>query len=187
MSAQQPLAGGPTRVLVTGGVRSGKSAYAERVLAGEPAVTYIAPGPVPDPATDPEWAARIQTHRNRRPEHWTTVETADVTAALRAADQPVLVDCLGTWLTRLLDDLDGWNRPPAVVEAEWRASLDQLIGAWRARRQRTVAVTNEVGWGVVPAHASGRLFADLLGRTNAEIAAASDQVVLLVAGRPLRL
>jgi adenosylcobinamide kinase/adenosylcobinamide-phosphate guanylyltransferase len=175
------------RILVTGGVRSGKSAYAERSLADRAAVTYLAPGPVPDPVADPEWAMRIQAHRERRPAHWTTVETADVAGALRVAGQPVLLDCLGTWLTRLIDDLQGWERPPADWAADWRAAADILLESWRALRYDAVAVTNEVGWGVVPAHASGRLFADLLGRVNQEMAAASDEVVLMVAGRPLRL
>ena len=175
------------RVLVTGGVRSGKSAYAERLFADQPAVTYVAPGPVPDPAADPEWAARIEAHRVRRPAHWTTVETGDVAAALRAAAQPVLIDCLGTWLTRTIDELDGWNRPRADWEAAWRTATDDLVAAWRDREPLTVAVTNEVGWGVVPAYASGRLFADLLGRLNQAVAAAADDVVLLVSGRALHL
>jgi adenosylcobinamide kinase/adenosylcobinamide-phosphate guanylyltransferase len=175
------------RILVTGGVRSGKSGYAERVLADEPAVTYLAPGPMPDAAADPEWAARIQAHRERRPAHWTTVETAEVAAALRTVEQPVLLDCLGTWLTRIVDDLDGWQLPRVDWEGDLRVAVDDLVAAWRALPHRAVAVTNEVGWGVVPAHASGRLFADLLGGLNSEIAAASDEVVLLVAGRPLHL
>ena len=175
------------RILVTGGVRSGKSAYAERCLADHPAVTYLAPGPVPDPITDPEWASRIAAHRERRPTHWTTVETADVAAALRVAEQPVLLDCLGTWLTRLIDDLRGWERPRNEWAADWKVACGLLVDAWRAFPHDAVAVTNEVGWGVVPAHASGRLFADLLGRVNQEMAGASDEVVLMVAGRPLSL
>jgi adenosylcobinamide kinase/adenosylcobinamide-phosphate guanylyltransferase len=175
------------RILVTGGVRSGKSAYAERLLAGEPAVTYVAPGPVPGPGSEPEWTARIRAHRERRPAHWTTMETAEIAGALRIARQPVLVDCLGTWLTRFVDELDGWNRPREAWAADWRASVDELVTTWRAFDQTAVVVTNEVGWGVVPAYPSGRLFADLLGRLNQEMAAASDEVVLLVAGRPLRL
>ena len=108
-------------VMITGGVRSGKSRYAELLLADEPAVTYLAPGPNGD--SDPEWAARIAAHRLRRPASWTTVETADLAGALRAADQPVMIDCLGTWLTATIDraghlgraagGLAGRLRPPA--------------------------------------------------------------------------
>ena len=83
------------RVLVTGGVRSGKSAHAESLLADRTAVRYVAPGPVHD---DADWAARITAHQARRPTSWSTVETHDLATAL-ATDQPVLVDCLGTWLT----------------------------------------------------------------------------------------
>jgi adenosylcobinamide kinase/adenosylcobinamide-phosphate guanylyltransferase len=176
------------RVLITGGVRSGKSAYAERLLAGRAEVTYVATGPVPDPVADPEWAARIAAHRDRRsPLGWTTVETADPARALRTADGPVLLDCLGTWLTACLDELEAWQRPAA----DWRpASEDRsrtFVRAWRDRTADVVAVTNEVGWGVVPVHPSGRLFADLLGRLNQQVAAGSDAVVLMVMGRPIVL
>lgn len=175
------------RILVTGGVRSGKSRYAEERLAAEDRVRYLAPGPIPDPRHDPEWAARVATHRARRPPHWATRETADLAGALRGADTAVLIDCLGTWLTRRIDDLDGWERPPEVWAPDFQAGLDDLVDAWRGLEHPGVAVTNEVGWGVVPAYASGRLFADLLGRVNQAVAAASDEVVLLVAGRALRL
>lgn len=174
------------RVLITGGVRSGKSAYAERLLVGRADVTYVATGPVPDPITDPEWAARVAAHRSRRsPLGWTTVETANPAHVLSTADGPVLLDCLGTWLTACLDELDAWQRP----EPDWRADWDQraaaFVQSWR--EADVVGVTNEVGWGVVPEHRSGRLFADLLGRLNQQVAAASDEVVLMVMGRPVHL
>ncbi len=175
------------RTVVTGGVRSGKSHYAESLLASQPAVTYVAPGPVPDAEAEPDWAARIAAHRARRPANWTTVETADVAAAIRAADRPVLVDCLGTWVTRTIDDLGTWEVPREEWEDDFLTRLDDLVAAWSASDQVLVAVTNEVGWGVVPAYRSGRTFADLLGRTNQAVAAASDRVVLMVAGRPLVL
>lgn len=174
------------RVLVTGGVRSGKSAYAERLLSGRSDVTYLATGPVPDPTADPEWAVRIQDHRDRRgPLGWTTVETADPARVLRAADGPVLLDCLGTWLTACLDDLEAWQRPAADWQPDWEERSRTFVRAWR--EADVVGVTNEVGWGVVSEHKSGRLFADLLGRLNQQVAAASDEVVLMVMGRPLRL
>lgn len=176
------------RVLVTGGVRSGKSAYAERRLTGRANVTYLATGPVPDPVTDPEWTARIEAHRSRRgPLGWTTVETADPARALRIADGPVLLDCLGTWLTACLDELEAWQRPAADWQPAWQDRAATFVQAWGDSGVDVVAVTNEVGWGVVPEHRSGRLFADLLGRLNQQVAAASDEVVLMVMGRPISL
>ena len=88
------------RTVVTGGVRSGKSTYAESLLREAQHVTYVAPGPAADPAVDLEWAERVAAHQARRPSHWTTVETTDVAGALTQATGAVLVDCLGTWLTR---------------------------------------------------------------------------------------
>ena len=155
------------------------------LLAGHPEVTYVAPGAVPDPATDPEWAARIAVHRNRRPPAWTTVETVDVAAALREMRTPVLVDDLGSWVTRTADERGLWDRPRA--EQQLDAEFDDLVAAWASRAELTVAVTNEVGWSLVSEHRSGRLFTDLLGRLNQLVAAASDEVVLVVAGRTLHL
>jgi adenosylcobinamide kinase/adenosylcobinamide-phosphate guanylyltransferase len=177
----------PRRTLVTGGVRSGKSRYAEGLLADAAAVTYVAPGPVPDAATDPEWAARVATHQIRRPAHWTTVETDDVAAALAGGAPAYLVDCLGTWLTAVVDGMDTWDVPLTRWQDAFDARLDALVAAWRTVPGTAVAVTNEVGWGLVSEHRSGRVFTDLLGRVNAAVAAASDDVVLLVAGRPLVL
>ncbi len=176
-----------TRVLVTGGVRSGKSAYAEALFAGASSVTYIAAGPTPEDGADPEWAARIAAHRDRRPAHWATVEHGDVAAVLRATQTPVLVDCLGTWLTATVDALGTWDQPLATWQDRIDEQVRALVEAWQDRTELSVAVTNEVGWGLVSEHRSGRVFADLLGRVNQAVAAVSDEVVLLVAGRPLRL
>lgn len=172
-----------TSVLVTGGVRSGKSRHAETLLAPAPAVTYVAPGPARD---DADWAERIAAHRARRPASWTTLETGDLTAALRTPG-PVLVDCLGTWLTRLVDDAGLWEAPSALVAAHVTEHLDAAIEALAARADEAVLVTNEVGLGVVPEHRSGRLFRDLLGTVNQAFGAACDEVHLVVAGRVLRL
>ena len=177
----------PRRVLITGGVRSGKSRHAEALLAEQDSVTYIAPGPLADPVRDPEWAERVVEHQARRPRRWTTVETADVAAAVAAAPGAVLLDCLGTWVTAVIDDLDGWNRPAAHWRNDFEAATTSLVDAWSAGHHLLVAVTNEVGMGVVPAHASGRLFRDLLGLVNQRVAAVSDDVLLVVAGRVLRL
>ncbi len=175
------------RILVTGGTRSGKSAYAERLLADEAAVTYLAPGPSADPATDPDWASRIAAHQARRPAHWTTVETDDLAGAVRSARQPLLIDSLGSWLTAALDRLQAWNAPAEAWTELFDDQLEELVDAWRSCRQPAVAVTNEVGWGLVAEHRSGRVFTDLLGTVNQTMARASDEVVLMVAGRPLRV
>ncbi len=168
------------KVLVTGGVRSGKSRHAESLLAGEPEVTYVAPGPVLD---DADWQARIAAHQARRPATWRTLETGDLAGALRA-DGPVLVDCLGTWLTRTIDDAGLWEAPADEVTA---LVEDRVAAAVAALGARVVLVTNEVGLGVVPEHRSGRLFRDLLGTVNQRFADACDEVHLVVAGRVLRI
>ena len=174
------------RILVTGGVRSGKSTHAEALLGDEPA-TYVAPGPTPDAEADPDWAARISAHLARRPASWSTVETRDVATALREADLPVLVDCLGTWLTALVDDAGAWEQDSDTVHQMVVARTDEVVDALRACDHDVVVVTNEVGLGIVPEHRSGRLFRDLLGIVNQRIAAACDEVHLVVAGRVLRL
>ena len=176
-----------TRVLVTGGVRSGKSRHAEKLLSGQQLVTYIAPGPVPDPIADPDWADRISQHQARRPADWRTVETADVASAVRAAKGAVLIDCLGTWVTRLFDDLQAWELPREAWQGDIDAAIEGLVAAWTSFPGLAVAVTNEVGMGVVPEHRSGRVFRDVLGLVNQRVAAASDRVDLVIAGRVLSL
>ncbi len=169
------------KVLVTGGVRSGKSRHAESLLSGP--VTYVAPGPTDD--SDPDWLARVAAHRARRPASWSTVETRDLAAAL-ALDGPVLVDCLGTWLTGVLDERELWNASSDSVTTVVDGLLDEVV-AVLAARDDVVLVTNEVGLGVVPVHRSGRLFRDLLGLVNQRLATACDEVHLVIAGRVLKL
>nr|WP_221185728.1 bifunctional adenosylcobinamide kinase/adenosylcobinamide-phosphate guanylyltransferase [Flexivirga oryzae] len=171
--------------MITGGVRSGKSRHAEALLAQYPSVTYVAPGPTPAEDADPDWAARIAEHRRRRPAGWVTLETRDLVAAL-GVEGPVVVDCLGTWLTAALDERSLWDASSEAATMAVRVLLDDAKAAL-AKRDQVVLVTNEVGLGVVPAHRSGRLFRDLLGLVNQEIAAECDEVHLVVAGRVLVL
>ncbi|MGH4017418.1 MAG: bifunctional adenosylcobinamide kinase/adenosylcobinamide-phosphate guanylyltransferase [Pseudonocardiaceae bacterium] len=172
------------RTLVLGGARSGKSAHAEGLL-GDTRVQYLATARrKPD---DPDWAARIAAHVARRPPGWHTVEPADLPAALHTADQvPILVDDMATWLTGELDDADAWGGGPDAVLAS-RARCAELVAAVAACPARLVLVSAEVGLGVVPATRAGRLFRDELGALNAELAAVCDEVLLLVAGLPVRL
>jgi adenosylcobinamide kinase / adenosylcobinamide-phosphate guanylyltransferase len=170
---------------VLGGARSGKSSYAERLLAGERSVDYVACGLLPDD-TDPEWADRVALHRTRRPASWRTIETVAVAEVLGQTGPPVLVDCLTTWLARVMDDVGVWAEEPGADD-RLVASVDALVAAWTGTRRRVVAVSNEVGSGIVPATPSGRRFRDELGALNARLAAASPRVWLLTAGIPRRL
>ena len=124
------------KVLVTGGVRSGKSRHAEELvltLAGDGPATYVAPGPTTDHDRDPDWAARVAAHRARRPAAWGTIETRDVAAALREGSAPVLVDCLGTWLTGVLDEERAWE-PPLSSRSCWSGVR---TGCWPRSRPPT--------------------------------------------------
>ena len=172
-------------VLVTGGVRSGKSRHAETLLSTE-GVTYVTPG-YPGDGKDAEWNARVAAHQLRRPASWRTVETLDVATAITESPGPVLVDCLGTWLTRLVDSWQAWDDSDASIAVRLQPEVDALAAAVRNHPGELVLVTNEVGWGVVPEHRAGRVFADHLGRINQQVAAVCDTVVLMVAGRPLTL
>jgi adenosylcobinamide kinase / adenosylcobinamide-phosphate guanylyltransferase len=157
--------------LVIGGARSGKSEYAERLACGLPQpVTYVATANVNG---DPDLAARVAEHRARRPESWATIESgADVVGQLRAATSTVVLDALGPWVAAT---------PGFAVDAA------ALCDALREREGDTVVVSDEVGLGVHPATAEGRHFRDALGAVNQRIAEVADEVVLVVAGRRLRL
>jgi adenosyl cobinamide kinase/adenosyl cobinamide phosphate guanylyltransferase len=180
---------GPARrTLVLGGARSGKSVTAERMMTEHQDVLYVATGGTRD--GDPEWAQRVALHRDRRPAGWRTAETCDLEPLLAGpGGGAVLVDCLALWLTSAMDDCGAWDDDvwAAGGEAGLRVRTAALVRAWQATPLRVVAVSNEVGSGVVPATASGRRFRDELGRLNAAVAAASDEVLLVVAGRSLRL
>ena len=174
------------RVLVLGGARSGKSAAAEGMLAGDGPVDYVATG-LPPGAGDVEWDARVAEHRQRRPRHWRTVETLALAEVLAApGPSPVLVDCLTTWLARVMDDCGAWDETSGTAAA-LAARTDQVLRAWRDTRREVIAVSNEIGSGVVPGTPSGRRFRDELGRLNARIAADSDEVWLCTAGIARRL
>ncbi|WP_422773941.1 bifunctional adenosylcobinamide kinase/adenosylcobinamide-phosphate guanylyltransferase [Plantactinospora sp. WMMC1484] len=168
------------RLLVLGGIRSGKSEFAEALVQDVPDVRYVATASTG--VDDPEWAARIDAHRLRRPPSWTTEEAnADPSrlAELLAGAGPgetLLVDDLGGWVTVLLD--------PAHQPADDVATIGELGAAIRACPARLVLVSPEVGLSTVPTTPLGRAFADAVGTTNRTVADACDAVVLMVAGQP---
>jgi adenosyl cobinamide kinase/adenosyl cobinamide phosphate guanylyltransferase len=163
----------PKATFILGGARSGKSRYAEKLIAAMPPPwAYVATAA----AGDEEMAVRIGIHRARRGPSWQTTEAPrDLAAALGACKaMPVLVDCLTLWLSNLMlahEDIDAET-----------ARLEQALASAAAP---VVLVANEVGYGIVPEHALGRRFRDAQGVLNQRIAALADRVVLVVAGLPL--
>ncbi len=178
---------GPLRTLVIGGARCGKSREAERALASAQDVTYVATSH-PD-SEDPDWLERVRRHREQRPAHWRTVETLDLAALLAEDGGPLLVDCLTLWLARVMDRYGAWDADTwhATAQDAVCAEVDALVDRWRRTRRRVVAVTNEVGQGVVPATDAGVRFRDLMGRLNAAVAAETEDVRWCLAGRVVRL
>ena len=164
----------PSLTLVLGGVRSGKSRHAEVLIEAQGAAwRYLATAQ----ALDDEMAERIALHRARRGTGWTTVEAPlDLAAALAETPdgQPVLVDCLTIWLSNVI----GAGRDPEAEADRLAATLARPRGPW-------IAVSNEVGLGIIPENPLARSFADAAGRLNQTIAAEADHVVLMVAGLPL--
>ena len=167
-------------LFLLGGARSGKSALAVRTAAAWPGpVVFVATAGVRD---DKEMRARIESHKDERPTGWTTVEEPlDLAGALAAApeDACVVVDCLTLWVSNALeaglagDEVERAARETARLAAE--------------RESPTVAVSNEVGLGVVPETPLGRRFRDVLGRVNVVFAGAAERASLVVAGRELEL
>ena len=170
-----------TRTLVLGGARSGKSRHAEGLFADDAPVRYLATAR--RRADDPDWDARIDAHRARRSPGWTTVEDPDVAGIIAAGGGPLLVDDVATWLTGVLDDAGAWDAGHVDLSPQTGA----LVAAVRACPGDLVLVSAEVGLGVVPATRAGRLFRDELGALNAALAAVCDEVLLLVAGLPVRV
>jgi adenosyl cobinamide kinase/adenosyl cobinamide phosphate guanylyltransferase len=163
--------------LVTGGARSGKSRFAlDRAGSLGPPRLFVATAE----ARDDEMAARIARHRGDRPKGWRTVEEPRRLSAVlrRSAGGVVLIDCLTLWLANRMGDDPGFDPAPPIEE---------LLRALRARRAAVVAVTNEVGFGIVPETPLGRAFRDAAGFMNQQAVEAADEAYLLVAGRALRI
>lgn len=165
--------------LVLGGVRSGKSGYAQRLAERSERVTFLATAERRD---DPEMHAKIERHRAERPQNWATVEeTLLLARTIHEAGQVcdvVLIDCLTLWAANLLEAC-GSDR------SQLQGRIDELCSALRTATCSIVLVSNEVGSGVVPAYELGRRFRDLVGEINQRVAAEAGTVVLMVAGIPL--
>lgn len=167
----------PRLTLVLGGARSGKSRYAEGLITAGPAPwIYVATGE----ARDAEMTERIAHHAARRGAGWVTREVplalADAIGEQAADPRPLLIDCLTLWLSNVM-----------LQERDVEAERARLLGALDEAAGPIVAVSNEVGLGIVPDNALARAFRDEQGRLNAAVAALADTVVLMAAGIPLIL
>lgn len=171
-------------ILITGGVRSGKSRFAEEQamsLGGR--VFYLATAE----ARDDEMRHRIKEHQRRRPPSWETVEVplalADAIGLYHAGDT-VLVDCLTLYLTNLYFAYEP-NRTREEITQKIIREIDGLTIVIRQSEASLILVTNEVGWGIVPETPLGRIFRDLSGMVNQRVAAACKEVFLMVCGIPM--
>jgi adenosylcobinamide kinase / adenosylcobinamide-phosphate guanylyltransferase len=170
----------PRTVLVLGGVRAGKSAFAvARARAFGGRVAFVATAE----AGDDEMAARIARHQAERPASWATIEVPlelpSALAALRGEADVVIVDCLTLWVANLL------HKTPGLPDADLSNHVAQLEAVTSRPPFSLILVSNEVGWGVHPETEIGRRFRDALGVVNQAAARAVDEVVLMVAGCPL--
>ena len=165
----------PPLTLVLGGARSGKSSHAERLIVQtRPPWVYIATAE----AGDGEMRERIAHHRARRGDDWQTQEVPfELAGAIaKLQGEAALIDCLTLWLSNVL-----------LAERDVEAESERLIAALKAAPIPIVAVSNEVGLGIVPDTQLGRVFRDGQGRLNQQIAAIADRVILMTAGLPLVL
>ena len=169
-----------TVTLILGGVRSGKSRWAQQFAGKFERVAYVATAQ----ALDPEMHEKIRRHREDRPAHWQTLEEplelACVLIDNAAKFDALLIDCLTVFVSNLME-------ASQTDAASMERRLDDLLDALRIVPASVILVSNEVGWGVVPPYPAGRIYRDALGELNQRVAAIADDVVLMVAGLPLAL
>jgi len=168
-------------VLILGGVRSGKSRYAQQLAEQSARVKFVATAERRD---DEEMRRKIERHRADRPAHWTTIE--EPLALSRVIQQSeddcdaLLVDCLTLFGANLMER-------HADNEIQLQADVAELCAALRASSRKVILVSNEVGSGVVPAYELGRRFRDVVGEINQRVAEVADTVLFMVAGLPMSL
>jgi len=170
--------------LIIGGARSGKSRYAQALCKDADKVVYVATAPAVD--TDDEMLGRIARHRAERPVHWRTIEESlDLARVVRevAPDSVLLVDCVTLWLSNL-----AWEYRALTDDKRENIILERVVEfAEETREREVVAVSNEVGSGIVPDNPIARSFRDVQGLANQTLARYAARVILLVAGLPLVL
>ena len=172
-------------IFITGGARSGKSGFAEK-LAGDfgEHPLYLATAQT----LDDEMAERVRRHRERRGAQWQTIEEpVHLSECLALSDcqyQVVLVDCITLWLSNLLLK---YEEPGVDVKLRILEDVQRLITTLHGMLTPVIIVSNEIGMGIVPDNRVARLFRDIAGEVNQALAAAADEVHVVISGRPLKL
>jgi len=185
--------------LILGGARSGKSSYSEKKAKelGGDSVLYVATSET----KDEEMVERVEKHRSERPSAWVTVEAPrNVVQALRqerSAEKVILVDCITFLVANYLMEAAGPEDDPfddpssdpfdAQIEADVVADVEALVAFVKETDVEMLVVSNEVGLGVVPPYELGRAYRDILGRANQILARHADEVLLFVAGIPMKV
>ena len=179
-------------VLVTGGARSGKSSFGEALFNSQETILYIATAQ----AFDEEMKERIRRHRNQRPSHWLTLEAhKGFNVGLKALPETVsgvLLDCITLMVTNILLESNlGWDNASIdelnAIEDKVMGEIKALISSIKQHPIKSVLITNELGWGLVPDYPLGRIFRDIAGRVNQYIASEADEVYLVACGIPVKL
>ena len=170
-------------ILVTGPSRSGKSEWAEylaEAIARQKTLSVVYVSTSQEDPDDPEWQARLEKHRDRRPSHWQTL-AVPTELSLAIAENPsttcLLIDSLGTWVANLLSQ----------DENQWQLTQQELLENLQNSCQDIILVAEETGWGVIPAYPIGRQFRDRLGNLTRQIGAIADKVYLVTGGHVLDL
>lgn len=175
-------------IVILGGVRSGKSSFAESLAQqlGADDVVYLATAE----AGDEEMTRRIARHQSERPEAWQTVESrrapGRILAELDRPSRVILLDCLTLWISNILMDA-GEETPFSEIEQQMRTEIDDLLAGLSHSEITLILVSGEVGLGVVPESLSGRQFRDLHGWANQKLVESANQAYFMVAGQPVNL
>lgn len=177
-------------ILVTGGSRSGKSSYGESLYSGTDDVLYIATAII----TDEEMQERVRLHQKSRNQSWATIEQyKDLSDVIKSSSQKnIFLDCVTVMVTNLMFDchtqVEQMSRERlGILEKEITKEFQLLIEQVRRSDKNIVLITNEVGYGLVPEYKLGRIFRDIAGRVNQQLALWSDEVYLVACGLPVKL
>ncbi len=175
-------------ILVTGGTRSGKSRYGEKILESLDSILYLATATI----TDEEMERRVEHHQKRRGDRYVTVEgykNMDISIEKSVCEHSIL-DCVGTtitnWMFDISSDLDCITQDEVeAIERELLAYFQRILQSMKKKPGKQVIVTNEVGMALISEYRLGRVFTDILGRVNQFIAQEADKVVFMVSGIPM--